>query len=128
MNAMFPLFFNSVERLYQSRIDAAVRCSIRWVTITFLALFQFVFIVFFAPTILLLGVLERLCPRVLDVKWMKESYAAIHLVLTKRFWPAVSASFNIRRDLKNVDKSRPNKASEATSGSAPGAPPEAPQG
>ena len=116
LNAVFPLFINSLERLYQPSIDAVVRWVTKWVATILLALLQLLLIVLFAPNILVVGILERICPRIFQVQWVKETYVypTMHLVLTGSFWPSVAADFRRWRNLKKKKRKEPNNTIEGT--------------
>lgn len=108
-NAIFPLVLNSLERLYQDKIDVAVGRSLRGLRWLLLAACQVVLIAYFAPLILILAVVERLCPAVLTTKPVHESgvYSALHLVLTARFWSTIATS---NRQMRRKDKEGPTTA------------------
>ena len=98
-NAIFPLVLNSLERLNQDKIDVAVGRSLRGLRWLLLAACQVVLIAYLAPLILILAVVERLCPVVLKMKPIQESgvYSALHLVLTARFWSTIATSIHQMR-------------------------------
>jgi hypothetical protein len=123
LNAIIPLIINSLERLYQPSIDAAVRSSLSYARTVFLALVQLLLIVLYAPTIVILGVIERLCPRLLETELVKQSdiYHSTSLVLKRAFWPTIAEELREWRQFKQSNNRRPNKASDATSEPAPGA-------
>ena len=88
LNAIFPLFINSIERLFQGKIDALVKKSLRFVTMLVLGLIQVFLIAFFAPNIFLIAIIERIWPAFFKIKSIEESgvYFAMHTILKKNFW------------------------------------------
>lgn len=108
-NAIFPFVLNSLERLYQDKIDVAVGRSLRGLRWLLLAACQVVLIAYFAPLILIFAVVERLCPVVLKMKPIQESgvYSALHLVLTARFWSTIATSI---RQMRRKNKEGPTAA------------------
>lgn len=88
LNAIFPLFFNSIERIFQNKIDALVKKSLHVAMMLILGLIQLFLIVFFAPNIFLFAIIERVYPAFFKIKFIEESgvYFTMHAVIKKSFW------------------------------------------
>jgi len=88
LNVLFPLFLNSIERLFHDKIDALVKKSLHVVTLLALGLIQIFLIALFAPSILLFAIIERINPAFFKIKSVEKSglYFATHAILKKNFW------------------------------------------
>lgn len=99
LNAIFPLFLNSIERLFQDKIDALVKKSLRMVKMLALGLVQVCLIVLFAPNIFLFAIIERIWPAFFKIKSIEESgvHFAMHAILKKNFWSKLEQDLIVER-------------------------------
>jgi hypothetical protein len=97
MNAIFPLILNSLERLYQPKIDGMVKGLAHLTKFLILGLLQLIVIVFFAPTILLVIMFEHIYPRIFEFERVKRSgiKQTMHTVMSKEFWSTMGRGFRI---------------------------------
>jgi hypothetical protein len=114
LNALFPLLLDSIKRLYQPQIDAAVARMVRGARFVFLFFCQAILIVFFAPSILLTVIIERIYPKFFELEAIKrtEIRPSMHILVSRRFWPTVVAE--IRR-INRKDKDVPTNGSTGSS-------------
>ncbi|MFH0872746.1 MAG: hypothetical protein V1878_09710 [bacterium] len=122
LNALFPLLLNSIERLYQPQIDAAVGRMVGGARFIFLTLFQAILIVYFAPLLLLTVIIERIYPKFFEFEAIKRTgiRPLMHVVVSRRFWPTVAAE--IRRINRKEKDSPTNGSTGSPKNPAPGEP------
>jgi hypothetical protein len=99
LNVIFPLILNSIERLYQNRIDVLVKRCFNVIVIIIMGATQVCLIVFLAPTIFLIAIIERIWPAFFEIKCVRDTgiYLDIHRILKKNFWPEVKEAFNSKK-------------------------------
>ena len=107
-NALFPLILNSLERLYENKIDFIVERSLKGLSWVFLCVIQMILICYFSPLILILALLERIYPKILEKKFIKNSgiTSTMQLLLTKNFWKEFATQFRQSRHKEILDEEK----------------------
>jgi predicted membrane protein len=92
-NALFPLFLNSVERLYQKQIDRTVAGTIRATKSFLLFLLRVFLIVLMLPTIVLVIIFERTFPKVFRIRYLAEIQYSVALLFKRDLWNVLTQDF-----------------------------------
>ncbi len=110
-NMLLPIFLRSLERVYQTQIDSVIKSGCRLTKVVMLSLLQGILIIYFAPSILIIGVVERVYPRFFELPVIKRSsvYSSLHLLFTRRFWMVLA------EDFRNTVKIRKLNTAQASS-------------
>lgn len=66
INAIFPIFLNSIERIYQSQIDKHVKYLLSFTYSLTNKLIRYFLILFFAPIIILVIIFENIYPKLFN--------------------------------------------------------------
>ena len=85
LNALFPLFLNSIERQYQSQIDGLVRGAITLSARGLLRFLQLFLLILMLPTILLTLLCERVYLKLFSIQYFADIQLAKNAVLGKEF-------------------------------------------
>jgi hypothetical protein len=91
LNAIFPLFLNSLERLYKHKIDSAVKGLVHLTGFLTIGLVQLFFMALFAPTFLAVKILELVYPHFFEFVRVKktEIKPGMDIIFSKQFWPTM---------------------------------------
>jgi len=101
LNAIFPMFLNSIERLYQVKIDFIARgitSLLKWIM---LGVLQIILLIWCLPTILLIVLLERTFPKIFTYKSWASVQHSMNLLVTRDFWATMAKEYADYKNGKN---------------------------
>ena len=93
LNAIFPMFLSSIERIYKVKIDFLVRgitSLLKWIM---LGVLQIILIIWCLPTIVLMVLLERIFPKIFTYRFWASVQHSMNLLVTKDFWATMAKEY-----------------------------------
>ena len=93
LNAIFPMFLNSIERLYKVKIDFIARGITSLLKRIILGVLQIILIIWCLPTIVLMVLLERIFPKIFTYRFWASVQHSMNLLVTKDFWATMSKEY-----------------------------------
>lgn len=124
-NAIYPLLLNSLERLYQNRIDRFTQGVVRFGIAAAILCINVILFVILLPSILLVFATEKTLPSLYKHKFFEDMQYAIHLVTKFRWFPIAKEELrrwrrNRQQGMTRVEQSAPGdsgtRADDASSG------------
>lgn len=101
LNAIFPMFLNSIERLYQIKIDFIVRGITSLLKRIMLGVLQIILIIWCLPTIVLMKILERTFPKIFTYKFWATVQHSMNPLVTRDFWATMAKEYADYKNRKN---------------------------
>ena len=101
LNAIFPMFLSSIERIYKVKIDFLVRgitSLLKWIM---LGVLQIILIIWCLPTIVLMILLERTFPKIFTYKSWASVQHSMNLLVTRDFWTTMAKEYADYKSGKN---------------------------
>ena len=107
LNALLPILFRSVERIYQPQIDFLVKglvSILRWVV---LRLLQIILIGVCLPSIVSVPVLEHIYPKIFSIKYFSDMRIGMRSLFRKDFWDLMAKAYKEYKELKKTETKKP---------------------
>ena len=101
LNAIFPMFLSSIERIYKVKIDFIARGITSLLKRIILGVLQIILIIWCLPTIVLMILLERTFPKIFTYKSWASVQHSMNLLVTRDFWATMAKEYADYKSGKN---------------------------
>lgn len=105
-NAIYPLILNSLERLYQDRIDSAIKGLVRVAVAVISFSLQLCLFLIYLPSILFVLATENTIPSLYRWEWFADMQYGMHLIARFRFWKEAKIALQKCRQQRRIAKKR----------------------